>query len=91
MSTGISINNLHNAIFASPSKGRIKLLQSIGRLLRKNANKELAQVYDLYDDLSWKSSLNTTLRHFLDRLRIYQEQEFKYTIRKVKLDVSLEA
>ena len=34
-STGINIKNLHNVIFASPSKSRVRNLQSIGRVLRK--------------------------------------------------------
>ena len=38
-STGINIKNLHNVIFASPSKSRIRNLQSIGRVLRKGKGK----------------------------------------------------
>ena len=39
-STGINIKNLHNVIFASPSKSRIRNLQSIGRVLRKETTKQ---------------------------------------------------
>ena len=46
-STGINIKNLHNVIFASPSKSRIRNLQSIGRVLRKGDSKTQAVLYDL--------------------------------------------
>jgi len=77
-STGISIRKLHNIIFASPSKSRIRVLQSIGRQLRKSENKEVAKLYDIGDDLSWKSWKNHTLRHFLDRIKIYESENFDY-------------
>ena len=46
-STGINIRNLHNIIFASPSKSRIRNLQSIGRGLRKSDTKDKCTLYDL--------------------------------------------
>ena len=49
-STGINIKNLHNVIFASPSKSRVRNLQSIGRVLRKGNNKTKAMLYDIADD-----------------------------------------
>jgi len=77
-STGISIRRLHNIIFASPSKSRIRVLQSIGRQLRKSDNKDVAKLYDIGDDLSWKSWKNHTLRHFLSRIKIYESENFKF-------------
>lgn len=77
-STGISIRKLHNIIFASPSKSRIRVLQSIGRQLRKSESKEVAKLYDIGDDLSWKSYKNHTLRHFMERIKIYESEEFKF-------------
>jgi len=77
-STGISIRRLHNIIFASPSKSRIRVLQSIGRQLRKSENKEIAKLYDIGDDLSWKSWKNHTLKHFLERIKIYESEDFKF-------------
>jgi len=79
-STGINITNLHNIIFASPSKSRIRNLQSIGRGLRKNKSKEIAILYDIADDLSYKSSKNYTLTHFVERIKIYNEEQFNYKI-----------
>jgi len=79
-STGINITNLHNIIFASPSKSRIRNLQSIGRGLRKNKSKKIAILYDIADDLSYKSSKNYTLTHFVERIKIYNEEQFNYKI-----------
>tara|TARA_R100000008_G_scaffold65088_1_gene42106 strand:- start:4171 stop:5658 length:1488 start_codon:yes stop_codon:yes gene_type:complete len=77
-STGISIRRLHNIIFASPSKSRVRVLQSIGRQLRKSEHKDVARLYDIGDDLSWKSWKNHTLRHFLERIKIYESEKFDF-------------
>jgi superfamily II DNA or RNA helicase len=84
-STGINIRNLHNVIFASPSKSRIRNLQSIGRALRKSESKECATLYDISDDLSYKSYTNHTMKHFAERIKIYNEEEFEYKIYNVKV------
>ena len=86
-STGINIRNLHNIIFASPSKSRIRNLQSIGRGLRKSENKVTATLYDIADDMSWKSKKNFTLLHFLERIKIYNEEKFNYKIYKITLNI----
>jgi len=84
-STGINIKNLHNIIFASPSKSRIRTLQSIGRGLRKGEFKTFATLYDLADDLSWKSKKNYTLLHFAERMNYYNEEKFKYKIHTINI------
>jgi len=84
-STGINIRNLHNIIFASPSKSRIRNLQSIGRGLRKGDNKETATLYDIADDLSHKSWHNYTLKHFAVRVKMYNEEEFNYKIYNIRI------
>ncbi len=84
-STGINIRNLHNIIFASPSKSRIRNLQSIGRGLRKGEQKTMATLYDISDDLSWKSWNNFTLKHFAIRLKMYNEEEFDYKIYNIRI------
>ena len=86
-STGVNIKNLHNIIFASPSKSRIRNLQSIGRGLRKGDNKTVATLYDVADDLTWKSHKNYTIQHFAERIKIYNEERFDYKIYTVKLKV----
>ena len=84
-STGVSINKLHHMIAASPSKSKIKVLQSIGRMLRMHAEKEEAILYDIVDDLSYKSQANFTLNHFLERCKIYDAEKFEYEIYNVRL------
>jgi len=84
-STGINIKNLHNVVFASPSKSRVRNLQSIGRGLRRSDSKTGAMLYDVADDLSWKSKTNHTLNHFLERVKIYNEEKFPYKLYNVEL------
>ena len=84
-STGINIRNLHNVSFASPSKSRIRNLQSIGRVLRKGDNKSKATLYDIADDISTDKGNNYTLNHLLERVKIYNEEKFDYEIIDVKL------
>ena len=84
-STGINIRNLHNVIFASPSKSRVRNLQSIGRGLRTSDTKKAATLFDIADDLTWKSKKNYTLLHFMERVKIYNEEKFNYKIYKVSL------
>jgi superfamily II DNA or RNA helicase len=84
-STGINIKNLHNVVFASPSKSRIRNLQSIGRVLRKGDNKIKATLYDIADDISYKSRKNYTLNHLVERIKIYSEENFNYDIINIPL------
>ena len=85
-STGINIRNIDNIVFASPSKSKIRVLQSLGRGLRRGDKSKSLKVFDISDDLTSESSrLNFTLRHFQQRLNIYKEQNFNFKIDKVKL------
>jgi len=84
-STGINIRNLHNVIFASPSKSRIRNLQSIGRGLRLGDNKTKAVLYDIADDLRHGKYMNFTLKHFVERTEIYNEEKFAYKLYKIGL------
>ena len=77
-STGINIRNLHNIVFASPSKSRIRNLQSIGRGLRLSDNNQETVLYDIADDLRWKNRKNFVYRHYEERLKIYEEEKFPY-------------
>jgi len=83
-STGINIRNLHNIIFASPSKSRIRNLQSIGRGLRLKDNNSAATLYDIADDLSYNEKENYTLAHFRERINIYNEEDFNYEIHNIE-------
>ena len=84
-STGINIRNLHNVIFASPSKSRVRNLQSIGRVLRKSTNKVKAILYDISDDCTYNSRKNYTLNHLIERIKIYNEENFNYEIITIQL------
>ena len=84
-STGINIKRLHNVIFASPSKSRIRNLQSIGRVLRKGNGKVKATLYDIADDISYKTRKNYTLNHLIERIKIYNEENFSYDIVNIPL------
>ena len=84
-STGINIRNLHNIIFASPSKSQIKVLQSIGRGLRKSDDGSTTQLFDIADDLRWKQKKNYTLLHAAERIKIYEKEQFDFKV--VPIDI----
>ena len=84
-STGINIRNLHNIIFASPSKSRIRNLQSIGRGLRTSETKTTATLFDIADDMRYKKHENYTLKHFAERIKLYGEEKFQFKIYKIEL------
>ncbi len=96
LSTGVNIPKLHHVIFASFYKSKIKVLQSIGRGLRKHKTKDVIIVWDLVDDMRWKKrkNKNTTdeygfnyaYQHFLERLDHYKDQKFKFINKKITID-----
>jgi superfamily II DNA or RNA helicase len=81
-STGVNIKKIDNIIFASPSKSRIRNLQSIGRGLRKGKDKDSMRLFDIADDIGGK---NYTLNHCKDRINIYNEEGFTYEIKQFEL------
>lgn len=84
-STGINIKNLHNIVFASPSKSQIRVLQSIGRGLRKSDDGRVTTLYDISDDISWQKRKNFSLLHSWARLDIYKKEQFEYQTITVKI------
>lgn len=80
ISTGVNIPSIENVIFASPSKSRIRNLQSIGRGLRLKEGKSYCNLFDIADDLSYKKHINYTLKHFTERVKIYSEERFSFKI-----------
>jgi len=94
-STGVNIRRLHNVIFASPTKSRIRTLQSIGRGLRKGGGdedagikaKQTATLFDIADDLTWKTRVNYTLKHFLERMKYYTGEKFPYKVHNIEIKV----
>jgi superfamily II DNA or RNA helicase len=86
-STGINIPSLKNIIFTHPSKSRIRTLQSIGRVLRLSKSKTgNSRLYDIVDNLCYKSHKNFAYKHFLERLKIYNSEKFNYKIIDIKLE-----
>jgi superfamily II DNA or RNA helicase len=73
-STGINIKNLHNIIFAAIGKARIKIIQSIGRSLRKHASKKRATIFDIWDNLRYGN------KHVTERLALYDREQIPYSI-----------
>ena len=87
MSTGVNIKNLHHVIFASPSKSRIRVLQSIGRGLRKAKGKKTAMLYDIADDFRKEHGRNNfTLNHLAERIRYYIDEDFEYRVTEMTLN-----
>jgi superfamily II DNA or RNA helicase len=84
-STGINIKRLHNIVFASPYKSQIKVLQSLGRGLRVADDKDQLNVFDIVDDLTFKNKENFTLKHFRERINIYNSEQFEYDIISIPL------
>lgn len=85
-STGISIKRLHNVILASPSKSVIRIIQTIGRVLRLHESKDRATVFDIVDDMRCGlKSLNYALSHFMERVKIYQKEKFEMKIMEINL------
>jgi len=84
-STGVSIKNLHTVIFSSPTKSKIRTLQSIGRGLRINAEKSAVTLYDIVDDLSIKKHKNYALEHFMERADYYYKEQFDFTIKRITI------
>lgn len=79
-STGVNIRNIHNIVFTSPTKSRVTNLQSIGRGLRLGDNKQLCTVFDIADDLTIGSYQNHTIKHFNERVKIYDSEHLQYKI-----------
>ena len=84
-STGVNIRNLHNIIFASPSKSQVKVLQSIGRGLRKSEDGRTTVLFDLMDDMHYRQKKNYTLIHAIERMKIYRKEQFDYEIHEIKM------
>ena len=81
-STGVNIKKIDNVVFASPSKSRIRNLQSIGRGLRKAEGKTEMRLFDIADDLQCE---NHTLNHLKERINIYNEENFSYELKQFDL------
>lgn len=84
-STGVDVPELRNVVFASPYKSKIKVLQSIGRVVRKTAGKNDVFVWDVVDDLSVGKRMNYAVKHFVERCKLYEKEKFDYEIIRLKV------
>lgn len=84
-SQGINIKRLHNIIFASPTKSRIRTLQSIGRGLRRGDDKDECRLFDIADDLTYRNKKNYTLKHLIERVKMYNTESFPYELHNIEL------
>lgn len=84
-STGVNIKRLHYVAFLHPTKSRIRTLQSIGRSLRKHEDKLEATLFDIADNLKHKTRENYTLKHFRERIKFYDEEQFEYKVLPFKV------
>lgn len=85
MSTGVSIKKLHNLVICHPTKSIIRLLQSVGRMLRLHETKAIANIYDLFDDIVYQGNTNKSFEWGVERLRIYQSEQHPFTIKNIKV------
>jgi len=69
-STGISIDRVFNLMLIDAGKSFIRAIQSIGRGLRKSADKDFVHVCDVYSGLKWGK------KHFKERARYYKDAEY---------------
>jgi superfamily II DNA or RNA helicase len=84
-STGIDIPSINNIIVASPTKSIIRVVQTIGRGLRKTKTKDRCVLFDIADNLQWKNRKNYTLKHFTERMKIYIRQDYNYKLHQIEL------
>lgn len=85
MSTGVSIKNLHNMVFANSSKAKIKVIQSIGRLMRLHSSKDKALLIDIVDKLDYNGAANMTMKHVEERIKMYAAEKYKVRFVTVNL------
>jgi superfamily II DNA or RNA helicase len=84
-STGISIKNLQNLIMVSGGKSSTRILQSIGRILRLDGKLNKCTLYDFVDDFSYNKKRNYLLKHFLERVSIYNSEGFEFTLNNINM------
>ena len=91
-STGVNIRNIDNLIFSSPTKAKVRVLQSIGRGLRLSSRKTTVTLFDIADDLScWNKAGtevrdNYSLQHLTERVNYYNTEQFDYKMYKIQLE-----
>jgi type I site-specific restriction endonuclease len=82
---GVNITNLRTLVFASPSKSKYRVLQSIGRALRMSEGKSHATLVDIVDDLRIGKHVNFVFQHAQQRIEYYSTEKFPYTLHQYPL------
>ena len=77
-STGINIKNLHYIIFAGGGKAKVRIIQSIGRGLRKHKDKEKVIIIDIADQLKYGYS------HMKKRMSLYKQEKIIYGTKTIR-------
>jgi len=75
---GINIPRIFNLVMLEPGKSFVRVIQSIGRGIRKAEDKDYVNVIDITSDLKYSK------RHLTKRKAFYREQNFRHTITKVE-------
>ena len=76
-STGISINRIFNLVLVEPGKSFVRVIQSIGRGLRKADDKDAVEIYDIASKCKFSN------RHLLKRKKFYDSVQYPYTTTKI--------
>jgi len=75
---GINIPRIFNLVLVEPGKSFVRVIQSIGRGIRKADDKDHVEIWDL------TAASKYAKRHLTERKKFYKEAKYNYTIQKVK-------
>ena len=74
---GINIPRIFNLVLIEPGKSFVRVIQSIGRGVRKAKDKDFVQIWDI------TSTCKYAKRHLTQRKKFYKEAEYPFTIEKI--------
>ena len=76
-SVGINIPRIFNLILVEPGKSFVRVIQSIGRGIRKAEDKDFVQIWDITSDCKFSK------RHLTQRKNFYKEADYPYSLEKL--------
>jgi len=74
---GINIPRIFNLVLIEPGKSFVRVIQSIGRGIRKARDKDFVQIWDI------TSTCKYAKRHLTQRKKFYKEARYDFTIEKI--------
>ena len=77
---GINLPRIFNLVLLEPGKSFVRVIQSIGRGIRKAKDKDHVQVWDIC------STAKFSKRHLTERKKFYRDAQYPFTITKVDYD-----